>query len=219
MDQNDKLKKLENETLKLKDFAKEITITDDISLGSANEFLVSIKRSRKEINEAFNPIIKKAHEAHKEAIETKKKYEKPLIAAEMIVKPQIAAYFGALARKQREAEIAAEKAEEERRLKEEAQLKTAIEAENKGDFEKRDEIMEDIIPETKPVEYVPAPKLAGTSIRKIWKWKLVSLELVPREYLIVNTNAIMASIRENKGATKISGIQIYSEDSVATRVK
>ena len=219
MERSNELKKLENETLKLKNSVMGIIVNDDISLNFANEFLISIKRSRKEINEAFNPIIKKAHEAHKEAIETKKKYEKPLIAAEMIVKPQIAAYFGALARKQREAEIAAEKAEEERRLKEEAQLKTAIEAENKGDFEKRDEIMEDVIPETKPVEYVPAPKLAGTSIRKIWKWKLVNLELVPREYLIVNTNAIMASIRENKGATKISGIQIYSEDSVATRVK
>jgi len=86
-------------------------------------------------------------------------------------------------------------------------------------FYPKDFLMDDIIPETKPVEYVPAPKLEGTSIRKIWKWRLDKIELVPREYLIVNANAIMAAIRENKGATKIPGIQVYSEDSVATRAK
>jgi len=212
------LEQIKLDALKYPDQAKELKIVDDISLHTASNFLVSIRKLRKEINEAFNPIIEKAHAAHKEALSTKKRFDQPLIEAELIVKPQISNYMAMLARKQREAEAAAEKAEEEKRLKEEKQLAAAIEAEDSGDLKKRDEIMEEITPEVAPVEYATAPKLKGTSIRKIWKWRVIDINIIPREYLIVNPNMITTEMRKSKGDTNIPGIQVYSEDSVATRI-
>ncbi len=53
-------------------YAKDHVVNDDISLDSANAFLLDIKRVRKEINKAYDPIIKKTHEAHKEAIGIKR---------------------------------------------------------------------------------------------------------------------------------------------------
>jgi len=211
------LQKLKTDTLLYPERAKEIKITDTLSLNSANSFLVSVKRMRMEINNAFDPIIKKAHEAHREAIETKKRFDKPLQAAEMIVKPQVAAYFGELARLRKEAEEAARKELEERNRKEEEQIEAAIKSEEAGDTEKADEILNNEIPKVVPMEDTPIPKLKGTSIRQIWKWKLINFDKVPREYLIVNANAIMASIRENKGKTDIPGIRVYPIDIVSTR--
>jgi len=212
------LKKIEAGALEYPEKAKKLSVTNNESLSSANTFLVSIKRMRREINNAFDPIIKKAHEAHREALATKKRYDQPLIEAEMIVKPLIASYMAELARKRREAEEATRRAEEERRRKEAERIAAAVdESEADGDVSGIAEILSEDEPEIKPVEYVPAPKLEGTSIRKIWKWKVVDIDKIPREYLIVNPNMISAEMRDKKGETNIPGIQVYSEDSVSTR--
>lgn len=214
MENKDDLKKLQTDILLYPEQAKEIRITDTVSLGTANAFLVSIKKMRKEVSGAFDPIVKKAHDAHKEALETKKRYEEPLIAAELIIKPQISTYMAELARKQREAEELAKKAEEERRQK----LETAFKADEAGDAEKAEDILKDVTPEVTKAEYIPQPKLTGTSIRKIWKWEVIDLNLVPRVYLQVDSSKIGAAVRSAKGETHISGIRVYSEDSVATRI-
>lgn len=219
MNENKEIEKLKQDSLGVQDKAREIDVKDKISLETATEFLTFLKQGRKEVDKAFDPIIAKNHEAHKLAIAAKKTYSSPWIEAEMIVKPQISSYMAMLARKQREAEAAAEKAEEEKRLKEEEQLAAAIEAEDSGDLEKRDEIMEEITPEVTPVEHTPAPKLKGTSIRKIWKWEIVDFDKIPRRYLTVDPSLVTAEVRRNKENTSIPGIKAYTVDSIATRIK
>ena len=209
------IEELKQKSLGIQDKAREIDINDEISLETASEFLIILKQGRKEVDKAFDPIIAKNHEAHKLAIATKKKYSDPWIAAELIVKPQISNYMAELARKQREAEEAARKAEEERRQK----LETAFKADEAGDAEKAEDILKDVTPEVTKAEYIPQPKLTGTSIRKIWKWEVIDLNLVPRVYLQVDSSKIGAAVRSAKGETHISGIRVYSEDSVAIRTK
>ena len=214
MENKNDLKQIEINALRYPAQAKGISITDELSLGSANTFLISIKGMRMQIARAFDPIIKKAHDAHKEALATKKQFDRPLVEAELIIKPQISNYMAELARKQRDAEELAEKAEEERRRK----LETAFKADEVGDTEKAEDILKDVTPEIIKAEYIPQPKLTGTSIRKIWKWEVTDLNLVPRVYLQADSSKIGAAVRSAKGETHISGIRVYSEDSVATRI-
>ena len=79
--------------------------------------------------------------------------------------------------------------------------------------------MEEITPEVAPVEYVPAPKLEGTSIRKIWKWEVVDFDKIPKKYLIIDPSMVTAEVRQNKGNTNIPGIRAFTVDSIATRIK
>ena len=67
------------------DKARAIEITDDTTYKGAAEFLLTIKDLRKQIDEAFNPIIDAAHNAHKEALAQKKRADAPLVEAEYII--------------------------------------------------------------------------------------------------------------------------------------
>lgn len=57
----------------------------------------------------------------------------------------------------------------------------------------------------------------GSSIREIWHYKIVDINLVPDEYLmiVVNNDAVVSAVKA--GARSIAGLEIYSEDSVTTR--
>jgi len=68
----------------------------------------------------------RAHEAHKEALNQKKRAAEPLLEAERILKEGIADYQAELERRRRE---------EEDRLREEARLAAAIAAEKEGEKE------------------------------------------------------------------------------------
>lgn len=81
---------LETRALSFPEQAKQLQIVDQKSLDYASNFLISIKGMRKEIDETFDPGIKKAYEAHKAAVALKKKFETPLAEAEATVKPMIA---------------------------------------------------------------------------------------------------------------------------------
>lgn len=81
---------LETRALSFPEQAMKFKIVDQSSLDNASNFLIAIKGMRKEIDETFDPGIKKAYEAHKAAVALKKKFEKPLYEAEATVKPMIA---------------------------------------------------------------------------------------------------------------------------------
>lgn len=60
---------------------------------------------------------------------------------------------------------------------------------------------------------------AGTSIREIWKYRVVDISKVPDEYLILCVNDTIVQAAVAAGAREIPGLEIYSEDSVTTRTK
>src|SRR5690606_19711824 len=102
--QNLEIQAVETKALSVPDQAKLIQITDDESFQKAGVLLLSIKDIRKEIDRTFDPIVKKAHEAHKEAVAQKKRVEAPLVEAEGIIKPRILKYQQEQERKRREEE-------------------------------------------------------------------------------------------------------------------
>src|SRR5262245_15698153 len=84
---------LEIRTLSVPDRAKCLTIETNDQFVEAGELLKTIKGLRAEIDATFDPIISKAHSAHKEALEQKRKVDAPLVQAETILKPRIAHYL------------------------------------------------------------------------------------------------------------------------------
>lgn len=68
--------------------------------------------------------------------------------------------------------------------------------------------------------YVPPPapaKLEGIQTRLIWKYELVDISKVPREYLMLNQIKVQGAITSMKGATNIPGVRVYEEKVIAAQ--
>ena len=219
------IKTLETEALTLPEKAKQIQIIDDETLHKANEFIHTCRQMEKKIDETMDPIIKKAHDLHYESLDQKKKLKSPLVQAREMVSPQIVSYKRKIEEEIRaREEEKARKIEEERKKKEEAFEKAAA-AEKAGDEEKAAEELEkaekseeeETMLSLEPKFKAKAPDTKGTSIKKIWKYRVKNLKLVPREYLKLDEAKIGMAVRSSKGTIEIPGIEVYPEDSISLR--
>ena len=201
-----------NKALTVPEQARAIKVIDAETYAQAGEILITIKGLRKEIDATFDPITKKAHGVWKESLDQKKKAEAPLIEAENIIKPALAAYDREQEKIRREEEERqreiARKAEEDRRLRE------AEQAEKEGRTEEAQAIIEEPVYVSPVVLEKTTPKVQGISMQKIWKFRVVNESLVPREYMTPDMVKIGGMVRATKGSVKVPGIEIYSEDIV-----
>jgi chromosome segregation ATPase len=62
-----------------------------------------------------------------------------------------------------------------------------------------------------------APEHKGSSVRTVWKWRVVDETQVPRELLTVDPVRVNGAVAA--GARWLSGIEIYSEDLVTVRTR
>jgi len=212
------IKKLEERTLSLSQSVIQIIVTDVETMKKANDYLVNIKTLRKEIAETFNPIIEKAHLTHKEAVAQKKRHEEPLKEAEQILKLRVSNYLEKLEKKRREMERLLKEEEERIEREKEENLKKAQEAIESGDTKTATELVEKAetaLPTVEVPREEPLPD--ETQIRKLWKWKVVDKDAIPREFLKPDNVEISAVVRSLKENTRIPGIKVYQESSVAVR--
>jgi hypothetical protein len=208
------IEKLATEALSWPAKANAITITNQATYDLAANTLLAIKDLRKQINESYDPIISKAFSAHREACSQKKKVEEPLIMAEGIIKTNLGAFVREQERIRQEAERQAREAAA--KLEEELRIQQAVMAEEAGfDEAAIEEVLQTPIPLPAPVIAPTFDKVSGISSRKIWKWRIVNETLIPREYLQVNEMAINSVVRGMKGSTRIPGIEVYEETSIA----
>lgn len=207
------IEKVETEALTIVDEATTMVIIDDEGLEIAANLLLGIKDLRKKIADTFDPIIDKAHKAHKEAIAQKKKTEAPLVEAENIIKPKMGKY-----REQQERERQAEIRRQEklaRKAMEEQQIQDAVEADLSGNKEEAEAILND---ELMPV---PAPKVEkpmkpdGIAFRENWSFEIVDVNKIPRVYMMPNEKLIGSTVRliKDKIAAEktIPGIRVSME--------
>jgi hypothetical protein len=216
MEKNNQTTELELKALEYPEQAKAVKVIDSISLVQANEFLRAVKALRLQIADAWDPVIESAHKAHKQALEQKKRYEEPLVQAERIVRAEMSRYMAEQERARREAEEKARREREEAERKRLEALRAAAAADQAGNTEEADRILEEI-PE-KPRAVIPeAPKVQGASLRRNLRWRVVDINLVPREYLEINRAEIEKIFRALREKMAIPGIEIYEETTLVMR--
>ena len=214
MEQTQEIKEVNTLALSVPEQAKQIVKINTVEdYTRAGQILLTIKDIRKKIENTFKPIKQKMDAAKKEVLDQEKLADKPLAEAEAYIKPLIATY-NAEQEKSRKAEEdrlrkIAEDEEKERRLKE------AVAAEQSGNQEEAEVIIE--APVYVPPVVVPkaVPKVSGVSFTKQWKFRIVDEKQIPREYLKADEIKIGGVVRATKGSIQIPGIEIYSEDSVS----
>jgi hypothetical protein len=68
-----------------------------------------------------------------------------------------------------------------------------------------------------PVTFAPAPVAEkGAATRKIWRLRIVDANAVPRQFLAINEQLLLAHCRATGGA-EIAGVEFYQEESLAVR--
>lgn len=201
---------VEEKALSIVDQAKAVKVVDSESYTAAGIFWKQIKDMMKEVADTFDPLIESAHKQHKLALEKKAKFYAPLEKAYKDVKKLMSDYDAEQERirKAEEARLAeiARKEEEDRRLQE------AISAEQSGNKEEADAIIETPVYVPPVVLQKTTPKLSGGPVyRTIWKFRIKNSAIIPREYMTPDEVKIGGVVRAMKSATNIPGIEVYEE--------
>ena len=215
---------LEQNALALVESAKAITITSPESYTSAWDFLKKLKAMQKAWEEHHAPTVTATNTAHKMAVAARDKLLTPFGVAERWVKGLIGTYDREQERLRAEAERAAQLAAQ--KAQEDAQLAAAVEAEQAGQREEAEAILEApvVVP---PVIFRPTtPKVAGGSIRENWKARCTDLKALikavaegraPSTLLLLNQSALDQLAKAAKQDFQVPGCQAYTESVVSAR--
>lgn len=213
---NNDLELIEQKSLSVPEQAHLITVVTDENHVQAGEILVTIKTLRQEIKAIFDPMKKKAYEAHQEVLRQERVVAEPLDRAERYIKPLIANYINEKER-QRQEEIRKAQEAAQKQAEDEA-IALAQAAERQGDAELADRIIN--VPVSAPPIYnmpTAAPKISGVSTRQAWGFEITDERLIPRKYLIPDLKAIGKVVDALGDKTEIQGIRVFSKTVVAAR--
>ena len=214
---------LQREVMTWPERAKALAIRDAAGAQEAAAMLTCIKGLRKRIDETFDPVIKRAHEAHKAAVAAKKSVEAPLTEAESIIKRGLSAWQAEEDRRRREEE--ARLAAIARREEEERRLAEALHAEAMGEPDLAEAIISE--PVVAPVVRVaPTPKINGVSFSQVWSAEVIDMAALVRFVAInpaminlvqPNLTALNAMARAQKSALNIPGVRAVASRVVSGR--
>lgn len=192
--------------------AHDYQITTNEVYVEAMQFAVGIKEMLKQVDAAFDPIIKQNHAAWRGALAQKARYSEPLESALKSLDGKGRAFRAEQERLRQEEERKARELAE----KEAARLaKLAERAAERGDTEKAELFEEKAVAAAliQPVVVRPVPRVEGIKTRIVWKFRIVDAAQIPREYMMPNETMLGSIARSTKGAVKVAGVEFYSEDS------
>lgn len=208
----DKLAKRATDAL---EYVNSLEITDQPSLDLANKVTVRIGLIIKGINDFFNPLINKAHVAHKALCDKKKLYQRPALDADLVIKRKIRTYWAEQERIKQEALAKARKIEEDKKKLEEDALKKAQALQDEGKVDEALDVLDETAEEVDEMkaEVPTGPVMTGTHVKKVWTWKLDDIEEVPRSCMMLDKIKINGMVRQ--GARTISGLIIYEDIDIS----
>jgi len=191
----------------------------------AGTFLRELGSVLKQADDAFDPIIKKAHEAHKEALAQKKKTIAPLSEADVAVRRAMAAYLAEQERERQKAEREAQEAQRKAaaELERAEQLKTA---EARERARERAAAEEQKAIQALEVVTAPKPEAEGISGSKHWSAEVHDLHALVRfislnpGYLNLiepNMPALNGLAKVQKEEFNLPGVRSKSEHRIAVR--
>lgn len=171
----------------------------------AVELRNKLKALKSEIEASYKPIIEQAYRAHKEAISKMNEHLKPVEEALAKVNNALALYQKRVEEEARAKALA--EMERQKREEEERNLKLAETLSKLGLQEEAEKmISQEVVVNVE----MDKPKLAGVSFMEVWEFEIVDENLIPREYLTIDTKKIGQVVRATKGTFSIPGIRIYS---------
>lgn len=169
--------------------ARGLLIADDASYSSAGGFLTKLKTMKERVHTIFDPIVKAAYAAHKAATGRRSELLAPIEEADKIVRSELGRY----------------KAEKDRLAAEAAKALALGDGENELDAAMALAVADG------------APKVAGLSYRKVWRFEVTDENAVPRAYLVPNEEKIWKAIHALGGEAGIPGVRVWSEDVPVAR--
>lgn len=206
---------LESKSLTLQEKGQALVIQNQATYEQAIEFVKTVKAMQNEVKDAFDPLIEKAHQTHKEAISKRDKYLKPLLALEQLINLRRTTWITEQERVQKEEQLRLEREAEKKRQDALAKANAARASGNEAKAEKYESKASEIITPIAPPKVVP---VTGASYRDDWYAVVVDEKLVPREYLIVDEQKLNKIAKAVKGTLQIPGVQFQSRKIPVTRI-
>jgi hypothetical protein len=185
--------------------AREFTITDDDGFRMVDEHRSACVMLEKKIHASCDPVVDAANKTHKAATKQRNDLLAPVVEAKRIDGQKLAAYE--LAREvetRRLAEIDRLRieAEKQRILDEADQLEAA------GNIPAAAAVLRETF-DLKPSHDYGAPKLSGTAFRDEWDFEITDRPAVPRSFLMVDEQAVRATVKAMKDRTDIPGVRAF----------
>jgi DNA repair exonuclease SbcCD ATPase subunit len=198
-----------------------IIISDQDQYEQAAGLLKIVKSRYKEVDTQRKDITSPIDEAKKRIMALFKPPLEYLEKGESIIKSTMTKYVSDCERKAAEERRKLEEAARKQAEEEKKKLEKKIErAELSGKEEKVEELKEQlesvvpvIVPEIAP--QVQTPK--GVSFREKWSAIVIDVNLLPREYLIPNMEALNKVAQGTKGTIQIPGVKFEMEKILSSR--
>ena len=196
-----------------------LQVTTPEEYTNAGNFLKTIKAAQKKVTDFFGPMKQKAFEAHKEITKQESAMVGPLRDAEQKIKSSMLTYQSQEERKRFEAQRKAQEEADKKAMAERARLER--EAAKLKTPELKEQRLEMAAAVVAPVVSVASviPVINGQNIVKRWRAKVVNVDAVPREWMIVNQSALDAFARSTKGAVKVAGVEFVESANLASSSK
>jgi hypothetical protein len=218
---------IEHERLVALATAEGAEVIDADSYARVGGRLVELVEHRRTVQDWFKPLRELAFRLHRMIC------DRETAVLEPIVRFELAAKTNRLRLEREEAE--ARRREEQRLAAEARQQEQERLAREAADLEQRNEpelarqVLEQAVAAPAPVVVLPSalPATPGISSRPRWLWrpvggegaaaKIRAIQLVPREFLTLDTVKINAYVRSHGASGRIPGIEIYDAGSVTVR--
>lgn len=194
-----------------------IVVNNQVDVSKATAVIKGIKRLMDKVKESYDPFIDKAHAAHKEAIAQRDKYLDPLKEQKKKYESAITDYTKRMESEQRERERITNEELAKIAAKEKQDLLDKASTANEWDKE----CLEEKAAEIKPITVDVQKKVVeqdGLVIRKTWKARVINLDALPREYMLIDQTMLNVSAKNEAIRVKgIPGVQFYQDMSTSVR--
>jgi len=189
----------------------ELVITNQEQLDIASDVLKDVKARYKELDNQRKSITQPLDAAKKQVMELFRLPLELLEGAERKIKGLMIGYTNEQERKAREEQARLQKLADAEAAKQKKILDEKIaRAELSGKTEKVEELeaqKEAVVPIDVPVISANVDTPTGISYREKWNAVVIDEKLVPREYLIVNQQALDKVAQATKGSLQIPGVR------------
>lgn len=215
---NDKLS-LSNSVEELKKKISNYKIVDQQTRENASAFLSAVRGKWKELDAKRDKFVRPLNEEVSSINNEFKAIQQPLVDFGEILKAEIKRDYEEQQLIQRKKEMLIREEEYKRIAAAQKDLKSKNDLVRQEAVEKITAIQTEAdakINSAAPVKTIHTSH-GSTSVKKVWKWKLIDFKKVPDNYKVINEKMLNAVVKASSGNIEIPGIEIYSESNVGVR--